>query len=100
MKCSLQTCSNPAGSHLTSCSGTLAYQAIQAIGKSGSRQTGAQGGSPTKYSRARAPSFLIKEDPALILTVSFPLPVDPLGCLMVPGKRLASTGIHNRTKSS
>lgn len=56
------------------------------------------GGSPIKYPRARDP--LVKLDTAPILTASFPLPVDPLGCLMVPGRRLASTGIHSRTKSS
>lgn len=92
VKCSLQTCSNTAGFHLTSCSGIFAQEAIQAIEKSGPGQTGAQGGSPTKYPRARDPSFLVKLDTAPILTVSFPL--------MAPGRRLASTGIHNRTKTS
>lgn len=62
MKRSLQTCPNTAGSHLTSCSGVSAKQATR---RSGSRQTGAQGGSP---STKNIHSLLMKEDTSLVLT--------------------------------
>lgn len=69
MTCSLQTCPNTAGSHLTSCSGKFAKQATR---KPRSRQAGAQG-QLTLYQTPRYKHFhslQIKEDPVIGLTVS------------------------------
>ena len=98
MKCCLQTSPNTAGSHLTFCSGILAKQATR---KSGSRWTGAEGGSPSiKYPRTSTSTVSWLRRTHSLDCLSCPVPVDPLGCLLLPGSSLASTGICNRTKSS